>query len=264
MLILASASPRRRELLTQAGLVFEVHAAHIDEARLPYEAPETYVHRLALEKARAIHARFPDAIVIGADTTVVFQNEIMNKPKDAANAERMRNGMYWSGDLAYRDADGWFWFAGRGGDWLRVDSENLAAGPIERVLVRFADVAAVAVYPVPDPRTGDEVMAALELLPGRVFDPDAFGAFLVEQRDLGTKWTPAFLRVTAALPVTASGKVTKESLRRDGWWRGEDALFRRRWESAGSAPVFDPMAPDDVVARLTELNTHGRSGLVGG
>jgi len=89
MLILASASPRRRELLTQAGLTFEVHAADIDESRLPYEAPTTYVHRLALEKARTIHARFPDAIVIGADTTVVLENEIMNKPTDVADAERM-------------------------------------------------------------------------------------------------------------------------------------------------------------------------------
>ena len=80
--------------------------------------------------------------------------------------QRLRDGWYWTGDLAYRDADGWFWFAGRGGDWLRVDSENLTAGPIERVLVRFPDVAAVAVYPVPDPRSGDQVMAALELLPG--------------------------------------------------------------------------------------------------
>ena len=181
-----------------------------------------------------------------------------------ATAQRLRDGWYWTGDLAYRDADGWFWFAGRGGDWLRVDSENLAAGPIERVLVRFPDVAAVAVYPVPDPRSGDEVMAALELLPGRVFDSDAFSTFLVEQGDLGTKWTPAFLRVTAALPVTANGKVTKESLRREGWWRGEDALFQRPGGPAGSAPVYEEMTPDDVVARLDELDTHGRSGLVGG
>jgi septum formation protein len=88
-LILASASPRRRELLAQAGVAFEVHAAHIDESRLPYEAPSTYVHRLALEKARAVHALFPAATVLGADTTVVLDNEIMNKPKDAADAERM-------------------------------------------------------------------------------------------------------------------------------------------------------------------------------
>jgi septum formation protein len=89
MLILASASPRRRELLSQAGLTFEVHAADIDESRLPYEAPSTYVHRLALEKARAVHALFPAATVIGADTTVVLENEMMNKPADVADAERM-------------------------------------------------------------------------------------------------------------------------------------------------------------------------------
>ena len=88
-----------------------------------------------------------------------------------ATAARLRDGWYWTGDLAYRDADGWFWFAGRGGDWLRVDSENLTAGPIERVLVRDPALAAVAVYGVPDPRSGDQVMAALELLPGASFDP---------------------------------------------------------------------------------------------
>jgi septum formation protein len=89
MLILASSSPRRRELLTQAGLTFEVHAAHIDESRLPNEQPANYVQRLALEKAQAIYARFPNATVLGADTTVVLDNEIMNKPTNLPDAERM-------------------------------------------------------------------------------------------------------------------------------------------------------------------------------
>ena len=89
MLILASASPRRRELLTQAALPFEVHAAHIDESRHPNEPPANYVQRLALEKAQAIHALHPDATVLGADTTVVLDNEIMNKPTGLADAERM-------------------------------------------------------------------------------------------------------------------------------------------------------------------------------
>ena len=52
----------------------------------------------------------------------------------------MRHGMYWSGDLAYRDADGWIYLAGRTGDWMRVDGENMAAAPIERILVRLPDV----------------------------------------------------------------------------------------------------------------------------
>jgi septum formation protein len=93
MLILASASPRRRDLLLQAGLRFDVLPANIDETRHPNEPPAAYVQRLALEKAQAIHALHPQATVLGADTTVVLaQNhtaEILNKPTDLAEAERM-------------------------------------------------------------------------------------------------------------------------------------------------------------------------------
>jgi len=88
-LILASASPRRRELLAQVGYVFEVCPAHIDETRHTDEDPSAYVARLALEKARAIHAQHPDAIVLGADTTVVLNGEVLNKPQDREDAARM-------------------------------------------------------------------------------------------------------------------------------------------------------------------------------
>ncbi len=179
---------------------------------------------------------------------------------DRSTAERTRHGWYWTGDLAYRDEDGFFYFAGRRGDWMRVDSENLTAGPIERLLVRFADAATVAVYSVPDPRSGDQVMAAIEMLPGRAFDPHAFGGFLAAQRDLGTKWVPAFVRVTSGLPQTASGKVTKEPLKREGWWRGNDAVFRR----AGSTLDFTAMdvaAGDELRA---EFERHGRGALIDG
>jgi septum formation protein len=89
MLILASASPRRRDLLTQVGLRFDVLPAHIDEALHSNESPTDYVQRLALEKAQAIHALHPNATVLGADTTVVLDNQILNKPTDLADAERM-------------------------------------------------------------------------------------------------------------------------------------------------------------------------------
>lgn len=89
MLILASSSPRRRELLTLAGFTFDVQAADIDETPLPNELPEAYVQRLAIEKAEAVLALHPEATVIGADTTVVFYGEIMAKPEDSADAERM-------------------------------------------------------------------------------------------------------------------------------------------------------------------------------
>lgn len=88
-LILASASPRRRELLAQAGFTFEVRAADIDESRHAGEPPMDYVRRLALEKAQAIATRNPGAVVLGADTTVVLEGEVLNKPADHADAERM-------------------------------------------------------------------------------------------------------------------------------------------------------------------------------
>ncbi|HEV3282487.1 MAG TPA: AMP-binding protein [Acidimicrobiales bacterium] len=177
----------------------------------------------------------------------------------SATAARTRNGWYWTGDLAYRDADGYYYFAGRGGDWMRVDSENLTAGPIERVLVRHPAVAAAAVYPVPDPRSGDQVMAALELLPGRSFDADGFAGFLADQPDLGTKWVPAFLRITAALPQTASGKVTKGPLRGEGWWTGPDPVLRR----LGASLSFVPMEQHHRDELRAEFGRHGRQGLVG-
>ena len=74
---------------------------------------------------------------------------------------RTRNGWYWSGDLGYADADGWLWFAGRDYDWLRVDGENFAAAPVERIVGRFPGVVLGAVYAVPAADVGDEVMVAL-------------------------------------------------------------------------------------------------------
>ncbi len=88
-LILASASPRRRDLLTQAGLRFDVLPAHIDETLRPNESPTAYVQRLAFEKAQTLHALHPKATVLGADTTVVCERQILNKPTDLADAERI-------------------------------------------------------------------------------------------------------------------------------------------------------------------------------
>ena len=90
-LILASASPRRRELLTQAGYTFEVKPAHLNEDLRPDEDPISYVVRLARDKAQAVFASVndPDAIVLGADTTVTLDNHVLAKPEDAADAARM-------------------------------------------------------------------------------------------------------------------------------------------------------------------------------
>ena len=82
---------------------------------------------------------------------------------EEATQARFRDGWYWSGDLAYRDGDGWFYFAGRSNEWLRVDGENFAAAPVEAIIARHPGVRSVAVYAVPDDPVGDRVMVALEL-----------------------------------------------------------------------------------------------------
>lgn len=89
MLILASASPRRRELLAHLGLPFTIEAADIDETPLPDESPHLYTERLAKEKAETIARRHPDAVILAADTTVVLDDLILGKPHDAADARRM-------------------------------------------------------------------------------------------------------------------------------------------------------------------------------
>ncbi|MGW4161249.1 AMP-binding protein [Streptomyces sp. NPDC004788] len=178
-------------------------------------------------------ARFSaTGVLLNADEAV---GELVNRGRSPfegywrnpeAQAARLRDGWYWTGDLFYRDADGYLYFAGRTDDRLRVDSENLAAAMIENILARWERAAGVAVYAVPDPVSGDRVMAALALRPGAVFDPAAFAAFLGDQSDLGTKMPPAFVRVVPELPLTATNKIHRVALRRAGlgcpdpvWWR---------------------------------------------
>jgi septum formation protein len=92
-LILASSSPRRAEVLRNAGFVFQARAADVDETRLPHEAPEDYVRRVAQAKAQTIaqqaRAAGEHAIVIAADTTVLAEGQILGKPKHAEDARRM-------------------------------------------------------------------------------------------------------------------------------------------------------------------------------
>ncbi|HXO81131.1 MAG TPA: AMP-binding protein, partial [Mycobacterium sp.] len=152
----------------------------------------------------------------------------------AATSERMRHGMYWSGDLAYRDTDGWIYLAGRTADWLRVDGENLAAAPIERILQRLTPINQVAVYGVPDREVGDQVMAAIVLSDGASLTPDEFEKFLATQPDLSPKAWPRFVRFNTALPQTATSKILKRELIRGGVTAAGGVL----WERAGRGTSY--------------------------
>lgn len=93
MLILASASPRRHDLLLQVGLPHQVIPAAIDESRHPLEGPVAYVERLAVEKARAVAASHPEHCILAADTTVALDGLVLNKPRDLDEARSMLHAL---------------------------------------------------------------------------------------------------------------------------------------------------------------------------
>jgi len=161
---------------------------------------------------------------------------------EEARASKVRGGVYWSGDLAYRDDDGWFYFAGRSNDWLRVDGENFASAPVERIVLRHPEVRSAAVYAVPDDPVGDRVMVAVEVDDVEGFDVEKFDEFVAAQRDLGPKWVPRFVRIDAELPKLASMKIDKTRLRRDGW--SAPGVW---WRRARGEPLR-PITPADIDA----------------
>jgi len=89
MLILASASPRRQELLRNAGIDFSIRPANIPEIPFPGESPQNFAQRAACEKAMAVFRGYPGEVVLGADTVVVADGQILGKPQDSSDAARM-------------------------------------------------------------------------------------------------------------------------------------------------------------------------------
>jgi fatty-acyl-CoA synthase len=126
--------------------------------------------------------------LVQTDSQQSFEGYYRNPEADRV---RFRDGIFWSGDLACRDADGWIYFVGRDNDWIRVDGENFSARPVERIVAQYSAVRSVAAYAVPNPAVGDRVMVAVELHGGCTFDPADFDLFLDQQPDLSPKWRPS-------------------------------------------------------------------------
>jgi fatty-acyl-CoA synthase len=189
----------------------------------------------AFDDAGAL-SNFDDAVgeLVNTDGAGPFAG-YYNDP--AATAERVRHGMYWSGDLAYRDTEGWIYLAGRTADWMRVDGENQAAGPIERILQRLAPVTQVAVYAVPDERVGDQIMAAFVLGDGLALTPTELAEFLAAQPDLSPKAWPRFVRVNRTLPQTATNKILKRELIKEGVTAGDGVLWERPDRTSSYVPT---------------------------
>jgi fatty-acyl-CoA synthase len=196
--------------------------------------------------------------IVNTGGTMLFEGYYKD---EESTRERTRRGWFHTGDLGYRDADGYIYFAGRDAEWLRVGGENFLARPVEEILCRHPDVVLASVYGVPDPEAGDQVMAAVQLRDGVHFDPAAFGEFVDRAEDLPPRWRPTFVRVAGAITLTHTNKVLKRQLRTQKflpdatgdpiYWRPRGAasfrpfstedlrVLRRRFEDAGQAHRLD-------------------------
>src|SRR5262249_31531638 len=130
------------------------------------------------------------------------------------------------------------------------------AAPVERIIGRHSGIAGVAVYGVPDPITGDQVMAAVELRAGVTFDADDFASFLASQRDLGTKWAPRFVRVVGALPTTGANKIDKKPLRAEAWNTNDEVWWKPAREDG-----YRRLTDRDRRELDAQFEAHGRDAL---
>ena len=169
-----------------------------------------------------------------------------------AMAERVEGEIFFTGDLGYRDEEGFFYFAGRGSDRLRVDSENFSAAPVETIISRHDGVQLALVYPVDDERTGDQVMTTVQVSDPSAFDAVAFAEFLRAQPDLGTKWAPRYVRVVTDVPVTATRKVDKPRLRREAWDVADTVFYRPA--AALEYVALDNSLRDEIAQRFADNN----------
>ncbi|MFD0899754.1 steroid-22-oyl-CoA synthetase [Actinomadura sediminis] len=215
------------------------------------ETRETCAPAVLDEHGRVLNAEQAVGEIVDVHGAAKFEGYYKNPEADA---ERVRHGWYWTGDLGYVDGDGFLYFGGRSGDWIRVDSENISALLTQLVVRRHPKIVDAVAFGVPDPRSGDQVMAAIEIPDGVAFEDLDFAAFLAAQDDLGTKGAPRFVRVSHALPTTGSGKLRKKEMQLEGW-RTTDPVYR--WTGRG-APSYAPMTDDDRTALREEFVANGR------
>ncbi len=157
VLVLASGSPRRRQLLEMLGIPIEVRPPHVPEVRNPGESPQAYVERLAREKAASV----PGPLVLGADTTVVVDGEVLEKPVDAADALRMLRRLQGRVHLVITAIA------------LRTSDSMLSATDVTAVTFRPADDDALRAYVA----TGEPMDKA------GAYGIQGYGAALVERID---------------------------------------------------------------------------------
>jgi fatty-acyl-CoA synthase len=211
---------------------------------LDHETGEEKASAVFDTQGRLLNAEDAVGELVNLDGPAAFEG-YWNAPQDTA--ERTKDGRYWSGDLGYRDADGFLYFAGRSLDRLRVGGENFPAAPVARLVTRHPGVVEAVVYAVPDAHAGDRLMIAVQ--PGEGFDPSSFARWVSEQPDASKTWVPSYLRV-GELPKTATGKVLVRTLAQQRW-EGEGVWVR-------DGEVMRPLTDDDRDALEKAFSDTGR------
>ena len=208
------------------------------------------------EHGRLLNAEEAIGEIVNPDGAGSFEG-YYNNPE--ANAERMRDGKYWTGDLGYRDDAGFFYFAGRNSDWLRVDGENFAAAPVEQVIC-----------PPPRRGAGRGLRGAFarsrrrgdgrDAPPRRrtTFDADGIRRIPHAQSDLSPKWMPRFVRISHGLPSTATQKVLKRVLQRERWECDDEVWWRPDRELGLPAPRAPTTSRTTRPIRSTQPRTSPR------
>ena len=161
--------------------------------------------------------------IVRVDGTGSFEGYYENP---AAERARLRDGYFWSGDLAWRDTEGYFFFAGRSGDMVRVDGENISAHRVQDRIETHPDVQECAVYGIREAHSDDHLMVTAVLRTGAPADPNLIFDALTGSGQLSDREVPRFVRLARTLPRTPTNKLLVEPLRRQGlhssdpvWWR---------------------------------------------
>jgi fatty-acyl-CoA synthase len=212
------------------------------------------------EQGRMLNAEHAVGEIVRITDIGLFESYYKNP--EATN-RKTRDGMFWTGDLGHvevRQKNGeterFLFFDGRTDDWIRYNGENFPAEPIEKFAELYGPARIAAVYGIPCERGDDDVMCALILKDGQVFDPSEFHRLLENEKDMPELWMPRYVRILQNPPITETNKVIKRVLQKEqvNIHKISDLLYFRDKQSA----TYVPFTMEHYCALVEQFRAQGR------